>query len=71
MVFFKLVKLVGITNYQMVATIINAVLNVCMMLVVFLICKKLWSVKSGIFSLFIFMINLPSYLGAAVFYTDV
>ena len=71
MVFFKLVKLVGITNYQMVATIINAVLNVGMMLVVFLICKKLWSVKSGIFSLFIFMINLPSYFGAAVFYTDV
>lgn len=70
-IFFKIAKLIGITNYQMVATVINAVLNVCMMYIVFLVCKKLWSVKAGIFSLFVFMINLPSYFGAAVFYTDV
>lgn len=68
---FKLVGLFGIDDYYMVATTFNAMLNILMMLVVFLICKKLLSVKSGIFSLYIFAVSLPSYFGASVFYTDV
>lgn len=68
---FKFAWTFGIDNYSMVATVVNAVLNVLMMLVCFCICKKLISIKSGIFVLFIFAVSLPSYFGAAVFYTDV
>lgn len=68
---FKIATVFGIHNYSMVAMVTNAVLNVLMMLLCFCICKKLVSVKTGIFVLYIFMVSLPSYFGAAVFYTDV
>lgn len=71
MIIFKAAGLFGIRSYYMVATIINAILNVLMMFIVFLICKRLFSVKAGIFSLYIFAVSIPSYFGAAVFYTDV
>lgn len=68
---FKLVRLFGIHQYNTAAMVVNAVLNVLMMLCVYLICKRLVSVRSGFFALFIFMVSIPSYLGASVFYTDV
>lgn len=71
MVCFRMAHLFGITDYYMVGTVVNAILNICMMLVVFLICKRLLSVRAGIFSLFIFAVSLPSYFCASVFYTDV
>lgn len=68
---FKIATIFGIHNYSMVAMVTNAILNILMMLLCFCICKKLVSIKTGIFVLYIFMVSLPSYLGAAVFYTDV
>ncbi|MCM1246093.1 MAG: hypothetical protein NC293_10675 [Roseburia sp.] len=68
---FKIVSIFGIHNYSMAAMVTNAILNILMMLLCFYICKKLVSVKTAIFVLYIFMVSLPSYLGAAVFYTDV
>lgn len=47
-------------------------LNVCMMLLAFVNCKRITtSVKNGFFILFIFAVSIPSYLGASIFYTDV
>lgn len=68
---FKVIRLFGLHQYNTAAMVVNAVLNVLMMLCVYLICKRLLSVKSGFFALFIFLISVPSYMGAAVFYTDV
>ncbi|MCI5494738.1 MAG: hypothetical protein MR407_00160 [Roseburia sp.] len=69
---FKVAKAVGIKDYNMTATVVNAVLNVCMMLLAFFNCKRITtSVKNGFFILFIFAVSIPSYLGASVFYTDV
>ena len=68
---FKIARFFGIHNYNMTATAVNAVLNTAMMFFVYQVCKKLISVKNGFFVLFIFMVSLPSYFGASVFYTDV
>lgn len=70
-IIFRIAGLFNIQNYSMAATVVNALLNVTMMLLCFCICRKLVSIKTGIFVLFIFMVSLPSYFGAAVFYTDV
>lgn len=69
--FFRIASIFNIHNYSMVAMAANALLNVVMMLLCFCICKRLVSIKTAVFVLFIFMISLPSYFGAAVFYTDV
>jgi hypothetical protein len=68
---FRIAKCFGIHEYYRVATVVNALCNVLMMWCVSLICKRLLGVKNSLFSLFIFMISIPSYFGAAVFYTDV
>lgn len=68
---FRIVGIFQIENYYMAATVTNALMNVTMMLLCFCICRKLASIKTGLFILFIFMVSLPSYFGASVFYTDV
>lgn len=69
--FFRIANFFGCTNFSMVAIVTNAILNVSMMFFAYLICKRLFGIRSGFFMLYIFFVNLPSYLGAAVFYTDV
>jgi len=60
-IIFRIAGLFQIQNYSMAATVVNALLNVTMMLLCFCICRKLASLKTAIFVLFIFY-GKPAFL---------
>lgn len=68
---FSLFKAVGITNYFVVATVTNVVLMQGIIVLVFLVCDKLFGVKKAMLSLVLFFTCLPLYLYIPVFYTDI
>lgn len=69
-VIFKISGLLGIKDYFTVASVVNSLLSAGTMLIVSLICKKLFGALGGVFALLLFLISPPFYLIAPVFYTD-
>lgn len=68
--FFSIAKGLGITDYFMVATVVNCFLSISTMFVVASICKKILGTRYAITALVFFAVSLPFYFIAAVFYTD-
>ena len=68
--FFSLARGLGITDYFMVASVVNGLCVVATILTTATICKKLLGVKQAVFALLLFAVSLPFWFMAAVFYTD-
>lgn len=69
-VFFRIATRLGITDYFLVATIVNCLMCAATIGCTSLVCKKLFSAKAGVFALVLFAVSLPFYFMGAVFYTD-
>lgn len=67
---FSIARLLGITDYFMVATIINSILITLMMWAIVRICTKLLGKIYGIYSIVIMCLIYPFYFIGPVFYTD-
>ncbi len=68
--FFKIASFFGVKDYFLVGMILNSILSISMMLVVFLICKRILGIKQATISLILIAVCLPFYFIAPVFYTD-
>jgi len=68
--FFKLANLFGVTAYFSVGCIVNACLITLSLAFLQAICKRLFGVLGGLLSIVLFLLSLPFYFMAAVFYTD-
>lgn len=68
--FFRIARLFNITDYFLVASIVNAVLSVLSMVLASLICRRLFGTVGAISVLILFAASPPFYLIAPVFYTD-
>ncbi len=69
--FFRLASFAGVTDYFMVAVVVNSFLSVGMMLVTSFVCRKLFSgCKHALLLLVFFACSLPFYFIGPVFYTD-
>lgn len=68
--FFRLARLFGFDDAFMTASIANSLMVICTMCLTSLICKRLFSVRSAVMVLFLFMLSPPFLFAAPVFYTD-
>ena len=69
-VFFSLARLAGVTDYFMVAAVVNCLCVLAAILTTATVCKKQLGVKQAVFALVLFAVSLPFWFMAAVFYTD-
>ncbi len=67
---FQLASKLGFQDFYFVGILLNSVLNVAMVVLTYIVCKKMFSVTEAVFVLFLYMIYPPMYLLGAVFYTD-
>ncbi|MEG2105505.1 MAG: glycosyltransferase family 39 protein [Clostridia bacterium] len=67
---FSIARAFGITDYFIVASVINAICSVLMMLFAALAVKKIFSTRLSMLMLVILSLSLPFYSIAPAFYTD-
>ena len=67
---FNFVYLFGITDFYLVATVLNALLIDVAFLLVYLICRKQFGVKLAKMALMLCLFCIPLYYYVPVFYTD-
>ena len=67
---FGLAKLLGISNFYLVASIFNSALSLSTMYLTGSVCQKLIGVRGRVMAYFLFTISLPFYFIAPAFYTD-
>ncbi len=67
---FKVAAFFGATDYFAVAMITNALLATATVLLVVLICKRLFGIPQSIMALVLVLLSPPFYMIAPVFYTD-
>lgn len=67
---FKIVSLFGVTDYFLVASVVNALMIVGTMLLTAYCCRRLYGIAAAVTALFVFLISPPFYFMAPVFYTD-
>lgn len=69
-VFFSLAHSLGIIDHFMAVSVVNGLCVVATILITATLCKKLLGVKHTLFALLLFVVSLPFWFIAAVFYTD-
>lgn len=67
---FGLAKLVGISDFYLVASIFNSTLSLSTMYLTGSICQKFIGVRGRVMAYFLFAVSLPFYFIAPAFYTD-
>lgn len=67
---FGLARLIGISDFYLVASIFNSALSLSTMYLTGSVCQKLVGVRGRVTAYFLFMISLPFYFIAPAFYTD-
>lgn len=67
---FKAVAWLGITDYYAIAMMFNALLAAATVLLITLICKRLFGVSQSVMVLIFVLMSPPFYFIASTFYTD-
>ncbi len=67
---FKAVSWLGITDYFAIAMVFNAILATVTVLLIALICKRLFGIKQSVMALIFVLTSPPFYFIASTFYTD-
>ncbi len=67
---FRVSSLVGLTDFYVVASVVNGLLLTGTMVLTALIARRLWSPSAGLFGGALFLLSPPFWFLAPVFYTD-